>query len=312
MRQPLVSIIIPIYKIEAYLNDCLDSVVNQTYNNIEIICVNDGSPDGCADIIESYRAKDSRIVHLKQENGGICKARINGLNIAKGEYIYNLDGDDFLELFTIEHIVKKMIEDDSDLVYADYYDYIDGEELKKIATNECNLKIDSGVEYLESQISTFIWGKLMRKSLLYDLKIQSINVNEDIFFLLQILPRCKKVSYLKENLYFYRQNLTSTMNGKLSVISAQWIIHSIERIDLIDSEPLTLKIKDNLMFDNCHMIFRHIKYGDEKNFDNVKYLIHYTFRNFPYSRIKKAHHLKLFIFIVSIKMFPKITMKFLK
>ena len=299
--------------IEAFLKECLDSVISQTYKNIEVICVNDGSPDGCGDIIDSYVAKDSRFIHFKQDNGGICKARVSGENIAKGEYVYNLDGDDFIEPSTINNLLNKIIEEDSDLVYADYYDYTEGMALIKRKTNAHNLKTDNGIEYLESQISTFIWGKLMKKSLLYDLKIQSVNVNEDLFFLLQILPRCKKVSYLKENLYFYRHNLTSTMNGKLSIISKQWMIHSIEASKIIDYLPLTKKIKDKLLFDFIHSLYRYLRFGDkEKKLDTVKELRDIIYKRFPYSSVRNFYQLKLIVFIISSKLSIRTVQKLLR
>lgn len=105
MNTPLVSIVIPVYNVELYLRECLDSVISQTYHNLEIICVNDGSPDNSLSILEEYAAKDSRIRIISQENAGISVARNTGMDVATGEYIYFLDSDDYIALEMVERCV---------------------------------------------------------------------------------------------------------------------------------------------------------------------------------------------------------------
>lgn len=106
MSEPRVSIIVPIYKVEPYIRRCLDSVINQTYTNLEIILVDDGSPDNCPQICDEYAAKDNRIVVIHKENGGLSDARNAGTSIAKGEYIYYLDSDDELPLDSINYLAS--------------------------------------------------------------------------------------------------------------------------------------------------------------------------------------------------------------
>ena len=105
MPTPLVSIIVPIYKVESYLRRCLDSVVSQTYTNLEIILVDDGSPDGCPQICDEYASKDSRIIVIHKENGGLSDARNVGLDICKGEYISFVDSDDWIN----NHYIEKLL-----------------------------------------------------------------------------------------------------------------------------------------------------------------------------------------------------------
>ena len=102
-----ISVIIPIYNVEKYLSKCLDSVINQTYKNLEIICVNDGSPDNCHQILEEYKNKDSRIVVIEQENGGEGSARNRGIRAVTGNYIAFVDPDDWVELDFYETAIKK-------------------------------------------------------------------------------------------------------------------------------------------------------------------------------------------------------------
>ena len=103
MSQPLVSVIIPIYKVEEFLPDCLESVIHQTYSDLEIICVNDGSPDRCEDILKDYAMLDRRIKVINKVNGGLSSARNAALPVAQGEYVFFLDSDDWLSLDCIEN-----------------------------------------------------------------------------------------------------------------------------------------------------------------------------------------------------------------
>ena len=115
--KPLVSIIVPVYKVEKYLDRCVESLVNQTYKNIEIILVDDGSPDNCPEMCDAWAQKDSRIVVIHKENGGVSSARNKGLESARGEWIWFVDSDDYVELFALEKLVP--MTDNSDLIIFD-------------------------------------------------------------------------------------------------------------------------------------------------------------------------------------------------
>src|SRR5690606_15460378 len=106
MKKPLISVVIPVYNVESYLENCINSIVQQTYSNLEIILVNDGSTDNSTKICETAASKDSRIVLINQKNQGVSSARNNGLSIARGEWIYFIDADDFLNLDTFELLSK--------------------------------------------------------------------------------------------------------------------------------------------------------------------------------------------------------------
>ena len=118
MQNPLVSIIVPIYKVEPYLRRCLDSIVNQTYTNLEIILVDDGSPDGCPQICDEYAAKDKRIIVIHKENGGLSSARNAGLKIASGAFISFVDSDDWVNDHYIETLYLAQNKFNADLVIA--------------------------------------------------------------------------------------------------------------------------------------------------------------------------------------------------
>ena len=119
-KAALLSVIIPVYNVEPYLEQCLDSVINQTYKNLEIICINDGSSDNSLKILEKYQKKDSRIKLINQKNKGLSEARNAGLDVAKGEYIAFVDSDDYLELNAYKEAMKVMLQDKNPLILYDY------------------------------------------------------------------------------------------------------------------------------------------------------------------------------------------------
>lgn len=131
MVKDRISIIVPVYNVEQYLRQSLDSLVNQTYDNIEIICINDGSPDHCIDILNEYAARDSRVVVLDKKNEGVAAARNDAMKIATGEYFMFVDGDDWIELYTCERLICLMHEHNPDVVMYSYYREYSGKTLPK-------------------------------------------------------------------------------------------------------------------------------------------------------------------------------------
>ena len=118
---PKISIIVPVYNVEQYLRQSLDSLVNQTYRNIEIITINDGSPDHCIDILREYEAKDSRVVVIDKKNEGVAAARNDAMKLARGDYFMFADGDDWIELNACERLISVMEEHKPDVVMFSYY-----------------------------------------------------------------------------------------------------------------------------------------------------------------------------------------------
>ncbi len=159
-----ISVIVPIYNSEKYLNKCLDSLVNQTFKDIEIVLVNDGSTDGSEEIIKDYLEKDDRIIYFKQPNGGQASARNLGLSKASGEYISYLDSDDYVDLDMLETI-DQHTKDGYDIILSDYYiNRKDGEEYHKLYTG--NIGEVKLIDYWK--FDTCPWNKVYKKSFLLD------------------------------------------------------------------------------------------------------------------------------------------------
>ncbi len=202
-----VSVIVPVYNVEKYITKCLDSLVNQTLEDIEIIVVNDGSKDGSKDIIKEYEKNYSNIVYVEKENGGLSDARNFGLKYAKGDFIAFLDSDDYVDNTTYEKLYKKAIEDNSDYVECDFYwVYLD----KK--------KEDIGVRYTNKKemlvnARVVAWNKLIKRERIKDLFPVGLNY-EDIEFFYKLLPNIKKFSFVEEPLIYYIQRENSIINNQ--------------------------------------------------------------------------------------------------
>ena len=209
----LISIIIPVYNVEQYLKQCLDSVINQTYKNLEIILVDDGSTDNSGKICDEYALKDNRIKVIHKQNGGVSSARNTGLNVATGEYIGFVDGDDYIELDMYEYLYSLNKTNNTSLAICNFYI----EEDKKITnvkpiTNKYILDANEMLKCSFKQL--FSWNKLIEKNLFNQLYFpENISYGEDMTVCMELFIRAKKISYGNKNKYFYRQHFQSVTNN---------------------------------------------------------------------------------------------------
>ncbi len=214
MSQPLVSIIVPIYKVEPYLRRCLDSIVNQTYTNLEIILVDDGSPDGCPQICDEFAANDKRIIVIHKENGGLSDARNTGLDICKGEYISFVDSDDWVDEKYIEILLDLAIKENADIVIGENIQtkqVVQKQNIKSITKTHSSK--DALVHLFSQNHLAFIvsWGKIYKRDLFSTLRFPVSKFHEDEFTTYLLFNKSKKISYTSKILYFYFQRPDSIM-----------------------------------------------------------------------------------------------------
>jgi len=168
-EEPLVSVVIPIYNVEQYLPRCLDSIINQTYRNTEIIVVNDGSTDNCPNIIHDYAKKNNKIKVINKPNGGLESARNAGVKLSTGKYIWHVDSDDYADLFSLEKMVATAIESDCDIVISGYKVYPDDSKPDYYCSLPKFDKTMSGEKALCLMLCTRVggdvWAKLYKRSL---------------------------------------------------------------------------------------------------------------------------------------------------
>jgi glycosyltransferase involved in cell wall biosynthesis len=214
-----ISVIIPIYKVEKYLNECIDSVISQTYKNLEIILVDDGSPDNCGKICDEYAQKDNRIKVIHKPNGGLVSAWKAGVEISTGEYIGFVDGDDYVKPEMYEKLLEAIIINDADIAETDYIS--DGIKTDKNRDKTFVFDNVNKAEFLneyfnfwesEKNIHPVRWDKLFDSRLIKDnLKYcnSGLTLGEDFNITLCAVADSKKIVLIPEKLYFYRNNRES-------------------------------------------------------------------------------------------------------
>lgn len=232
---PLISVIVPIYRIEQYLGICIESILNQTYRNLEIILVDDGSPDKCPDICDLYAKKDTRIKVIHKKNGGLVSARKAGAIVATGEYIGYVDGDDWIGRGFYESLVSVAKTSNADVVCAgqsrDLFEksvifndnmkagLYEGEKLKKLQS-----QMMSCGKYHRLGISTYVWNKLFRREVLlqHQLSVDDrISIGEDGAVTYPVLMECKRVYVTDNCAYHYRQREDSMLKNTTSFRNEQ-------------------------------------------------------------------------------------------
>lgn len=217
-----ISIIVPVYKVEKYINRCLDSILNQSYKNLEIILVDDGSPDRCGEVCKEYAKKDSRIRVIHKENGGLSDARNFGMKYITGEYTLFLDSDDYIEKNCIETLLKVAQENKSDIIQSGfYYDYdtylLYDDRYYTEDSPIVNLDNNSLMRELviNERVKNFVWGKLYKSELIRDKYFKKGVLFEDVFWAHNIMKDVKKYTIIHKPLWYYTQREDSIV-GKYS------------------------------------------------------------------------------------------------
>lgn len=212
MKQPLISIIIPVYKVEKYIHECLDSVLEQSYKNLEIILIDDGSPDNCPKICEDYAKNDKRIIVIHQKNQGLSAARNTGIKNSKGEYLAFVDSDDIVNPNYISYLHEALNDNCSEISFCNSISFSETIPAKDIFANQfCLINLKS-VFNIENSMCA--WGKLFHKSLFQDAQYPVGKIHEDEFIIYKLLHKANSITYCKVPLYFYRKNENSIMHNK--------------------------------------------------------------------------------------------------
>lgn len=244
MKKGLISIIVPVYNTGIYLSNCLDTLINQTYKEIEIICINDGSKDNSLDILNEYKNKDNRIKIIDQINQGVSQARNNALKIINGEYVLFVDSDDYIDLNTCEFALDKIVEKNVDVVFWTYVREYKNKSLVKDVFEKEYLLFNKDDVYHKIYRRIFglyknelsrpdhgdsivpVWGKLYKSSIILDNNIEFIDYNtvaaEDALFNMKYFWYVNSAYYEKRYLYHYRKNDNSLTRSYNQNLIKQW------------------------------------------------------------------------------------------
>ncbi len=212
----LISVIVPVYKVEKYIHRCIDSILNQTYSNLEIILVDDGSPDRCPEICGEYAERDKRIRVIHKKNEGLGFARNSGMDRCTGGFIMFVDSDDYISEDAVQVLYERMISDGSDIAIGKHTDvYEDG------STNGgfCAFMKDAvltkeDIFSVAGRYAVSAWGKLYRREMLEGVKYPSLKCAEDLWVFSEVFDKSKAISIVDRTVYYYVQNPGSITHEK--------------------------------------------------------------------------------------------------
>lgn len=220
-QNTLISVIVPVYNVEEYLNRCVDSILAQTYQNLEIILVDDGTKDNCDKICDDYAAKDPRIKVIHKENGGLSSARNAGIDIARGEYLGFVDSDDWIEPEMYEHMLKTARKYDVKLVCAGRYDFSSRRNEKTVGLCPEREEVITGMELLGrvftwNRCDSAAWDKLYHRSLFAEIRYPLGQISEDVAMFYKLAELVDRAAMCDKPFYNYYHRPGSITTAKLS------------------------------------------------------------------------------------------------
>ncbi|MCR5223874.1 MAG: glycosyltransferase [Bacilli bacterium] len=252
MSKPLISVIVPIYNVEEYLNKCVDSIIGQTYKNLEIILVDDGSPDNCPELCDEYLKIDKRVKVIHKKNGGLSDARNEGVRISTGEYISFIDSDDYVPNNFIEELFNGYIKEDADISICDIKVIYDDKEIveESMKGDEINQ-----LNAINTPFAASACNKLFKSEIIKKCPFEVGKINEDIAVVIPIIANSKKIAYVTSTTYNYVQRDTSI----------QGVSFTDKRYDVFDGVDLALSrisnpgdYKDTIVFNQLISVLLYV------------------------------------------------------
>ena len=270
----LISIIVPIYNVDKYLEECIESLKNQTYKNLEIILINDGSTDESVKICEKYKEKDNRIVFINKNNGGAASAKNEGLKMATGDYITFVDSDDFIEPDMIEYMVNTIKKYNSDIVQCSFTNlYKNTEKFKQDTIVEQKISSKDFLElFLTKWDSSLFWNKLFKREVIENVFFKEGRCIDDEFFTYKCVINSKSIVTSNKIVYNYRMRKSGVMKSESSQkqILKDRVDYMYERYELVRKiyKDLDKSFLEHLL--TYYLIISKDYYADEKLLDYMK------------------------------------------
>lgn len=300
-----ISIIVPIYNVENYLPGCIDSILRQTYENTEIILVDDGSPDNCPTICDEYEKKDTRIRVIHQKNSGLSGARNTGIDNAHGEYLIFVDSDDTVEPTMVEDLYTYAEEQNCNIVACGrYYVFEDGEKICKIADNKS--KTYSFADAMQ-EMNTFTlfdmsaWAKIYKRELFQEIRFPVGKLSEDYYIMYKLFDLAQYVGYVAKPLYNYLQRQSSISRNKK--INHDFAYAAKEQMDFLDQKYPELAVLGHTAYASANLTVYdfYIKNGVKCPKDKLLEFKKAVKENMPYIRknenISKPKRIQFELFV---------------
>lgn len=273
--KPEISIIVPVYNVEKYLSKCIESILNQSLNSLELILIIDGSTDGSEEICSRYSRRDPRVIVIKKKNGGQASARNVGLNIAKGKYIGFVDSDDWIEEDMFETLYKIAEETSADISNISYNEYYENGIYKKHSkTNNKEIIIHDKYQAMKTILEgelydDIIWSKLFRRELFNDIRFPELRRYEDTAIIYKIIDKCNKICYKDVAKYNYLRREDSTMGIAKQLVDIENLFIYEEMYEFISakyknlSELVIIRIANTSMLAMNRIIYNK-RFKEEK------------------------------------------------
>lgn len=235
---PLISVVIPIYNVEIYLKQCIESVIRQSYNELEIILIDDGSTDNCLAICNRYALEDNRIKVIHKQNGGLSDARNIGISVSTGEYITFIDSDDYIECDMIKYLFDLLQKTNADLSVCQKLNVRENGNIIKEKINVREYVLENNYECMknflsEKYINTVAWGKLYKKDLFFSIRYPYGKYHEDVYTMYKVIALCNRICVGSQQKYFYRIRSGSITSSTFSIKHLDAIEGKIQQKDFL-------------------------------------------------------------------------------
>lgn len=233
---PLISVIVPVYKVEKYIHKCVDSILSQTFTDFELFLVDDGSPDNCGKICDEYAEKDNRIIVIHKENGGLSDARNVAIDKANGDYLTFIDSDDYVSDNHLETLYNALIETNSDISISNITSFDDEEFDDNLYKPTTEIKTLDGKGVFSTINRPNACAKLYKKTIYSDIRFPVGRLYEDVFVWHDVLAKAKRIVLTGDNSYFYYSRDNSIMHQE----------YKLQFTDIIDALELRIKKLEEL------------------------------------------------------------------
>lgn len=233
---PLISVIVPVFKVEKYIHKCIDSILSQTFNDFELFLVDDGSPDNCGKICDEYAEKDSRIIVIHKENGGLSDARNAALNRVNGEYITFIDSDDYVSAYHLETMFNALEITGADIALANITSFNDEEYDDSLYKPTTEMKTLTGIDIFSTLNRPNACAKLYKKNIYSNIRFPVGRLYEDVFIWHDVLSKVDRIVLTGVNSYFYYYRTDSIMHQE----------YKLAFTDIIDAIELRVKKLEEL------------------------------------------------------------------
>lgn len=313
--QEKVSVIVPIYKVEKYLDRCVNSIINQTCQNLEIILVDDGSPDNCPKLCEDYAKQYSRIKVVHKENGGLSSARNAGLDVMTGDFVTFVDSDDILDLSFIEKCLEVLKNENAQIVSCKALRFSNEEDIELAKKNNGSIEVYTKKHALKN---TFLrpcdyefyvaWGKLYKSKIFENLRFTNGVLHEDEYICHYLFDKCEKFAVLNENLYYYYVNAESITGVGYRLKRTDYLRALIDRADFFKEKyPALLHDFSTYLIYRCIDLYFEIPSDFKDKRIAQKETIKLYKRSKKYLKgVKSPSKKRFFIFDISPKLYRRL------